>query len=202
MSALLHLDAESLPVSLVWDPPLPDEEFEALCFSNDWIQFERSRDGDILMHAPAGDDTGSANSEINRQLGNWWHTHERGRVYDSSTGFFLGDGSMYSPAAAYVLPEKLGPREKRGRRMARHCPDFVIELLSQSDRLPKLQAKMRNWIGNGASLAWLIDPYQRQVAEYRSGSEPRILIGPVIAGSGPVEGFSLDLAKVWRFYET
>jgi hypothetical protein len=42
--------------------------------------------------------------------------------------------------------------------MARHCPDFVIELLSSSDRLPKAQAKMKDWIANGAKLVWLIDP--------------------------------------------
>jgi Uma2 family endonuclease len=33
------------------------------------------------------------------------------------------------------------------------CPDFVIELRSQSDRLPVLREKMRQWIENGARLA-------------------------------------------------
>jgi Uma2 family endonuclease len=49
------------------------------------------------------------------------------------------------------------------------CPDFVIELLSQSDRLPKVQAKMRDWIANGAALGWLIDLYKRLVMTYSPG---------------------------------
>jgi Uma2 family endonuclease len=199
---LLHLDAEALPETLRWDRPLSDDEFEALCLENDSIQLERTKGGEILMSPFTGDDTGSANSEINWQLRNWWNTHERGRVYDSSTGFFLPDGSSYSPDAAYVLPEKLGPREARGRRIARRCPDFVIELLSSSDRLRKAQAKMNDWIANGAALAWLVDPYERQVTVYAPGLEPRTVSAELIEGSGPVEGFTLNLAKVWRFYET
>lgn len=39
-------------------------------------------------------------------------------------------------------------------------PDFVAEIRSASDRLNKLQEKMRDtWIANGVRLAWLIDPY-------------------------------------------
>jgi Uma2 family endonuclease len=202
MNALLHLDAEALPQAIAWNPPLSDDEFEALCFANDLIRLERTKEGEIIMHAPASDDTGSANAEILWQLRNWWNSHEQGRVYDSSTGFFLPDGSNYSPDAAYVLPENLGSREKRGARMAHHCPDFVIELLSPSDRLSKAQAKMRDWTANGAILAWLIDPYNRQVTEYRPGNPPGNLSGDSVKGSGPVEGFTLDLSKVWRFYET
>ena len=104
MAAALYLNAEALPESLVWNRPVSDDEFEALCFANDFFCLERTSTGEILMHAPASDDTGSANAEIVRQLGNWWATHERGRVYDSSTGFFLPDGSNFSPDAAYVLP--------------------------------------------------------------------------------------------------
>src|SRR5271163_566973 len=184
MNALLHLDAEALPESITWDRPLSDDEFEALALANDLIQLERTKEGKIVMHAPAGDDTGSANAEILWQLRSWWNTHERGRVYDSSTGFFLPDGSNYSPDAAYVIPENLGPREKRGAKMAHHCPDFVIELLSQSDRLPKAEAKMRDWIANGAALGWLIDPYKRQVTVYASGKPPLNVPGLQVEGSG------------------
>jgi hypothetical protein len=48
---------------------------------------------------------------------------------------------------------------------------------------------------------WLIDPYQRQVFVYRAGQEPERVTGPKITGEGPVEGFELDLARVWRCYK-
>lgn len=170
--------------------------------TNDLLHLERTKEGEIIVTPQTGDDTGSANAEISKQLGIWWDTHERGRVYDSSTGFFLPDSSNLSPDAAYVLPEKLGPRSGRGAKMAHHCPDFVIELLSSSDPLRKAEAKMNDWIANGTALAWLIDPYQRQVTVYAPGQPPHIVSGASLEGSGPVEGFTLNLDKVWRFYET
>lgn len=48
------------------------------------------------------------------------------------------------------------------------CPDFV-ELRSPSDSLQELQAKMREYINNGARLGWLINPQDCQVEIYRPG---------------------------------
>jgi Uma2 family endonuclease len=202
MHTLLCLNAEALPETLSWNPPLSDEEFEALCLENDSVTLERTKEGEIVVSPQTGDDTSRANAEITKQLGIWWDTHERGAVYDSSGGFFLPDTSSMGPDAAYVTPENLGSREGRGRRMARRCPDFVIELLSSSDRLPKAQAKMRDWMANGAKLGWLVDPYRRQLTVYAAGEEPEVFAGDSIEGRGPVEGFTLNLAKVWRYYET
>ena len=44
--------------------PLSDAEFEELYLSKDLIQFERSGDGEILMHAPTADGTSNGNFEI------------------------------------------------------------------------------------------------------------------------------------------
>jgi Uma2 family endonuclease len=57
---------------------------------------------------------------------------------------------------------------------------------------------MREWIENGARLAWLVDPERRAVEIYRPGREPETLVNPeTISGEGPVEGFVLDLRPVW-----
>ena len=163
MHTLLSIEAE-LPRSLILDPPLTDAEFEALCAANDLIYFERTREGEILMQSPAGGFTSDGNAEIVSQLRSWWKTHRRGRVFDSSGGFFLPDGSMLNPDAAYVLPHRLkGLTKDDLTGFPRLCPDFVIELLSISDSVPKAQQKMELWIENGAALGWLIDPYKKSV---------------------------------------
>ncbi len=111
------------------------------------------------MNRPAGMLTSDGNSEIARQLRNWWITHRRGRVGDSSAGFYLPDGSLLSPDAAYLLPETLAKTAKAELRGFPHiCPDFVIELRSPSDRLATGMEKMERWIENGVKLGWLIDP--------------------------------------------
>jgi Uma2 family endonuclease len=86
---------------------LTDAELEELCRANDIVQIERTREGVIHMNPPAGGMSSRSNFEINRQLGPWWIAHERGDVFGSSGGFYLPDGSMLSPDAAYMLPETL-----------------------------------------------------------------------------------------------
>jgi Uma2 family endonuclease len=202
MSTLPRFELSPFPRSLAVNPPLTDAEFEVFCLKNEDVQIERTSDGAIRMNPPTGALTGDGNSEVNHQLRNWWDTHRKGRVFDSNAGFFLPDGSMLSPDAAYVLPEQLvGVTKKQLTGLLRLCPVFVVELLSASDSLAKTGRKMESWIANGAKLAWLIDPYQQQVIVYQPGQQPRESSAPQLDGTGPVQGFSLDLGKVWRCYE-
>jgi Uma2 family endonuclease len=190
------------PRQVELDPPLTDEEFERMSERSEWASLERSKEGTIIVNAPAGGMSSSGNAEITRQLTNWWMQHRRGRAFDSSAGFYLPDGSMLSPDAAYATAEQLeGLTRDDLRRFLRLAPAFIIELRSESDRLPPIEEKMESWIANGVQLAWLVDPQKRQVSIYQPGMSPRIDSGRRIAGSGPVEGFVLDLEEVWRCYE-
>jgi Uma2 family endonuclease len=202
MSTLPRFETLPLPRSLAVDPPLSDAEFEAFCLKNDDLRIERTQEGAIRMNPPTGAMTGDGNSEINHQLRNWWDTHEKGRVFDSNAGFFLPDGSMLSPDASYVLPEQLkGVTRKQLAGLLRVCPAFVVELLSPSDSLAETGRKMQRWIANGAQLGWLIDPYQQKVIVYQPGSEPHAVAAEKLEGCGPVQGFTLELWKVWRCYQ-
>jgi Uma2 family endonuclease len=154
------------------------------------------------VHAPAGGFTSSANAEIISQLRAWWKTHRRGQVFDCNCGFFLKDGSMLSPDAAYVSPEKLaGLSKEEMARILYLAPNFIIELLSRTDTLKSAKEKMEFWVENGVELGWLIDPYRRNVLVYRAGGDVATIAAGAIEGEGPVEGFTLDLAELWRCYE-
>jgi Uma2 family endonuclease len=92
---------------------------------------------------------------------------------------------------------KLTARKKK--KFAPLCPDFVIEVRSQSDRLPPLQAKMEEYRDNGASLGWLIDPQQRKLYVYRPGQGVEILDRPKrVSGDPELPGFVLELARIWK----
>ncbi|HTF62234.1 MAG TPA: Uma2 family endonuclease [Edaphobacter sp.] len=202
MSTLLPVDVRFAARTLVLDPPMTDAEFEELCRANDNVQFERTREGVIQMNPPAGGLTSDGNAEIIWQLRDWWKSHRRGKVFDSNGGFYLADGSMLSPDAAYVSVEKLnGLTKDQLTGFPRLCPDFVIELLSVSDSLASTQEKMERWIENGAKLGWLIDPYVQKVYVYAPGLPPASVAEACINGAGPVEGFELDLQEIWRCYE-
>lgn len=200
MSTILEIP--TLPRSLVLNPPLTDEEFEKLCLRNDQLQLERTKEGEIVVNAPAGSATGDANSEIITQLRLWWKQHRRGRVYDSNTGIFLPDGASKSPDAAYITADQASRlRSEDLKHFLRFVPAFVIELRSESDSLADSKRKMEEWVSNGAGLGWLIDPYSRSVLVFEPNKEQRVVTSNTVAGTGPVEGFVLDLIEVWKSYE-
>jgi Uma2 family endonuclease len=202
MATLVRIDPETLPRVLILDPPISDAEFEAICRENPDVRLERTREGAVRMNPPAGGWTSSGNQEIAGQLYGWWSTHELGRIFDSNGGFRLPDGSTLSPDASYLSEERLRALPKGELRSFPHvCPDFVIELLSESDTVAAMRAKMEDWIANGARLAWLIDPYRREAWVYRPGLEAERLAPKMLAGEGPVEGFELNLARVWKRFE-
>ena len=58
---------------------------------------------------------------------------------------------------------------------------------------------MQEYIANGASLAWLIDPQTHTVEVYRPNRQPESLLEiDSLSGEGPVAGFMLDLRTVWN----
>lgn len=98
------------------------------------------------------------------------------------------------------VKERLAAFTKEEKKRFLHlCPDFVIDLMSPSDRLSKVMAKMAQWIENGTALGWLLDADRRMAYIYRPGREPEELVNPDhLLGEGPVAGFRLELADIWR----
>ena len=202
MDTVLPIDAVTSPRRLILDPPMTDAELFAFCQLNELAQIERTREGVIEMNPPAGGYTSGGNADVIGQLWAWWRTHQRGQVYDSNGGFYLPDRSMLSPDAAYITHERLTGVTRNDRRGFPHvCPNFIIELLSETDRLPTVKQKMGRWLENGAELAWLIDPYRQQVHVYRQAGSVTVTRKKAVKGEGPVAGFTLDLSEVWSCYD-
>jgi len=198
----VQLELPDFPARLRWETPLSDEDFERAAMESEWVQLERSKEGDLIVNAPAGGYTGHGNSEVIYQLRAWWKTHKRGWVSDSNTGFFLADGSSYSPDAAYMTAEQLkGLTSKQRAKFLRLCPAFVIELVSRTDRRKAVQSKMDDWIANGALVAWLIDPYKKSVTIYEPAKPPVTVTSEIVNGTGPIAGFEFNAADVWSCYE-
>ncbi len=178
---------------------MTDGEFAELCTEHPDLFFEMTAEGELVVMPATFSIPGLRNAEICAQLRNWAKRDRRGVVSDSSTGFVLPSGARRSPDAAWTLKSRvkqLDPIEQEG--FWHLCPDFVIELRSPSDRPRAAREKMREWIANGAALAWLIEPAERAVSIYRPDGEPekRVSIDS-LAGEGPVSGFVLELPDVW-----
>ena len=195
----LELDPAFLPATLT-GYPMTDDDFAAFCAEHPDLSFETTAEGEIIVMPPNFSRTGVRNSRITGQLDPWAFADGRGFACDSSTGFVLPNGARRSPDAAWVLISRTEQLDEESLDKYWHlCPDFVIELRSPTDRSKALKAKMREWIDNGAQLGWLIDPQARSVTIYRAdrSEETRANIDS-IAGEGLMEGFVLDLTRVWN----
>jgi Uma2 family endonuclease len=195
----LALDEIELPVRLRTECPMTDDEFMSFCRANEPLQFERDANGEIIVMSPTGTKGVRIEGRVFLELANWARTDGRGEAFNSNAGFKLPNSSVRAADAAWVssrLMSTLSEADVEG--FAPICPEFVIEIRSQSDRLPVLQDKMQEWIANGAEVAWLIDPKEKAVTIYRAGQEPECLIEPSsVQGDGPVAGFELVMGRIW-----
>jgi len=173
-SVRLHFDFENQMRRLT-----PDEFWE-FCAKNRKLRAELTRDGDVIIMAPAGFESSELNSEINFQLQSWARQNGTGLVTESNGAYILPNGAVRAPDAAWILKSRVEVFDDDAReKFLPLCPDFVIELRSSSDNLTNLKQKMQEWIDNGARLAWLIDPLRKQVHIYRPEREPEILENPL-----------------------
>ncbi|NEP31791.1 MULTISPECIES: Uma2 family endonuclease [unclassified Moorena] len=178
---------------------LTDDQFYKLCRNNPEIKFERNAKGEVIIMSPTGGETGNHNAEIIIDLGIWNRKAKLGVCFDSSTCFKLPNGADRSPDVAWIKQQRwdaLKPEQRQ--KFPPICPDFVLELMSPTDRLTVTQAKMEEYLKNGVSLGWLINPQARQVEIYRPGQVVEVLESPkTLSGEEVLPGFVLDLHYLW-----
>jgi len=178
---------------------LTDEQLYELCRVNSELRIERTPGGELSIMAPTGGETSRRNAQLIAQLVVWANRDRTGISFDSSGGFRLPNGAVRSPDAAWVrLLAWLKLTEQQKEKFISLCPDFVVELRSATDNLQELQAKMEEYIDNGAQLGWLIDPQEKRIHVYRRQAQVEILESPEnVAGDPVLKGFILELKEIW-----
>ena len=193
------------PLRLPPDLRLTPEQFERVCAENREAVLELDADGGLITMTPASSETSSRNSALLYQLERFARSSGGWKVFESSAGFRLPDGSVRSPDASLLRLERwhaLSPAERRS--FAPLCPDLVVELASPSDEGPRgvsaLRHKMAAYQANGARLGWLLLPQERAVEIWRGGQQgmaERLENASRVDGSELAEGLELDLEEIW-----
>jgi Uma2 family endonuclease len=190
---------ETLTLNIPPAVNLTDEQFYQLCIANEPCQLELTQTGELIIMPPTGGESGIINANLSTDLGLWNRQTKLGKVFDSSTEFKLPSGAYRCPDAAWVKLARwdaLSKEEKK--RFPPLCPDFVVELRSETDSLEKLRTKMREYQNNGVLLGWLIDPQTPLVEIYRYGKDVEVLNfdfdnPPKLSGEDILPGFILNL---------
>ena len=139
------------------------------------------------------------NTKIIQRLANWTEEDGTGIALGSQAGYTLPNGAVRAPDASWIPLHRwnaLSTEEQE--KFANIYPDFAVELMSPSNTLEELQAKMNEYIANGVRLGWLIDPYEKRVYVYRPNHPVQCLDDPAtITGDPVLPGFTFSPSEIW-----
>ena len=174
---------------------LTEAQFYDLCRANPDIKFERNAKGEIVIVPPTGGETGKYNAKLTTRFGIWNEQTNLGVVFDSSTCFHFPNGADRSPDVSWIKQERWDTlTEKQKEKFPPIAPDFVLELMSPTDRLKETQDKLKEYMDNGVKLGWLINRKTRLVEIYRQGKPVEVLENQTeLSGEDVLPGFVLDL---------
>ncbi len=174
------------------------EQFAQLCLDNPDLRLELTQDGELIVMAPTGGETGKRNLNLAIEVGIWNRQSNLGEAFDSSTGYDFTNlgGGKFSPDVSWIEKSRLEGIDLVG--FIPVVPDFVIELRSPTDALKRLREKMEEYRRLGVGLGLLIDPHSQQVEVYRPGQDVVVLASPVAVDCGEVmPGFVLSMDCIW-----
>lgn len=180
------------------DSPDLDEWFEAFAERNTDAggEFEITAQGELKIMAPTGDPGDLHEYDFGLALGNWALEYG-GRAGGPTSRFVLPDGSRLGPDAWWISQERWSSLPAAARRPFRAMvPDFVVEIVSPSNRGPELADKVRRYLDGGARLVWIIHATRREVIVHRPDQEPETLRDPETLGGGDVlPGFAFNVRE-------
>jgi Uma2 family endonuclease len=122
-----------------------------------------------------------------------------GNVYAAETGFLLEQhpDTVRAADVAFIRRERI---EKAGpiRGYWKGAPDLVVEVVSPSDTVQRIEGKVAQWLESGARLVWVVSPKMRAITVYRSLTEVVILTEKdMLDGGDVVPGFQIPVTEIF-----
>lgn len=190
----LIVDQQELNFPDRWS--MTDDEFFDFASQMNENRIERDKHGNIFIVPPLATETGGMELDAAFYV-KLWANKNGGEAFSSSTGFTLPNGAVRSPDVFWISPDRYNALSRGElKRYARVCPEFVMEIRSESDRLKTLKEKMTEYMENGALLGYLIDPVEQKVYVYHVNKEVEVItdFSGHLSGYDVMPGFELPLS--------
>ncbi len=164
---------------------------------DDGCRYELVR-GELIKMPPPGLYHGEYSGTIFASLHVHVRTNNLGKTY-TEAGFRIGTDPdhVLAPDAAFIISQRLDAiGEGPGYWPA--APDLVVEVISPSDRLARVNEKARDWLNAGTRMAIIVNPRRRDVTAHYPDREPGTLTEEdTLYGGDVVPGWELPVRNIF-----
>ena len=153
--------------------------------------------GVVETMPPPGGLHGFCCSRVDRRLGSFVEANGLGYVFANHTGFIWDrdPDSVRGPDVSFWSKERL-PEIPTGYILI--PPDLAVEVVSPNDHFSRINRKLREYFDRGVPLVWVVDPLDRSVTVYRSGTDYAILgEADHLDGGQVLPGFTCRVADLF-----
>ena len=153
------------------------------------------QEGNILIMGPSDIESSEIGAEFIYLLKLWTNPRKLGRIFDSSGGFIMPNTDLRAPDVSFVSAQRL---KRTVRDFGNLVPDLVVEIKSKTDRVAKLEDKLKLFLELGAKVAILINPDELTVAVYRPDGKITLLTkDDKLTVTELFPGWEIAISELW-----
>jgi Uma2 family endonuclease len=156
-------------------PMTAGEFFEWVHRPENQDRFFELDDGEVVEMPPPGELHGILCGFIAHLL--WVYVIGRGKgaVSTNDAGLLIKrkPGTVRGPDI--MVFDESRPLRKLSRKFSEKIPRLIVEVLSPSDKMAKVNRRISQYLKRGVPLVWLVDPETRTVTVYKPGKDFEVL---------------------------
>jgi Uma2 family endonuclease len=132
-------------------------------------------EGRVVDVPPASELHGVICGLIATLLNKYLFQRGKGYMCSNDTGLLIKKkpGTVRGPDI--MLFDESRSLGKLSRKFADRIPKLLVEVLSPSDQVAKVNRRISQFLKRGVPLVWLVDPETRTVTVYRPGEDLRVV---------------------------
>ena len=79
------------------------------------------------------------------------------------------------------------------------APTLVVEVLSPTDRVAEVNAKLDDYLAADVPMIWIVDPFKETVIVHRPNEQPKMYTGPdELSAEQVLPGFKISVKDIFQ----
>lgn len=155
--------------------------------------------GEIVQKMPTFGRSSAVSARIMTHVGMYLLKNPIAHLTDAQGGYELDDAHNFAPDVGVILKSRLP--ELPADDFIRIAPDFVVEVVSQSDLknpTERIEKKLKKYREVGVPLIWYVFPERKEVEVHKPG-QPSVTVGidGILDGSDVLPNFTLAVNDIF-----